>query len=242
MEPKFSSWANQASRLELPHPLRMLVIGATTTGKTYLLYMMILHGDFGSKAELTVIVYSPVPASLQQNVWKSLRSKGWNLTTLNDLPDNIPTPPGRRVLLIIDDVDNLRLASAGKRPKGVLPVSDRVDRLFCVESHQSNLSIIMVSHKLNIGAVGARDSAEYVVLTANRETSLLKICKSLDISPADTSAIANHLIRPVPATGLKTFETRFYNHMIVCQRPGFPALWQACTNVFTPPGVTPFAN
>lgn len=235
MDPQPNVWSNAPARLELPYPLRMHVIGATGTGKTLLIRRMILREDFGPKERLDIMVFSPVPASLRQAAWDDLQARGWSLTLLDTFPDNpCPSNPNRLAILIIDDVDNLRLAAT--KPKTGLPLADRVDRLFCVESHHSDLSVVMISHKFHTGAAAARDSADFVLLTPNRGEALAKLCKELNLSREDAGAVCRHLLTSTSASGW----AQCFNHMLICQRPGPVALWQIDSNIFTDPGVFQF--
>lgn len=221
-------WSSRTHK-DLPYPLRMLVIGASHTGKTFLIRKMIMRGDLGDKADTTYSIFSPVKASLYQPIWQDLKRRGYRVGRHDKFDDALTAFPksGRRVL-IIDDVDNL--TSRGHR------LVDTVNTMFTVESHHSDVSVIMISHQFKTGAPAARDSAEFVILTANPLQPLQDLCKQLGIGGQTTERITNHLLQPEASDGWG----RCFNHMIVARIPGVDPLWQVDDNPCGPAGVVPF--
>lgn len=221
------SLGRDSTRVALPYPLRMLVIGASQTGKTFLIRKMILRGDFGSRDKLNIAIYSPVPSSLTQDAWRDIESRGWKITMHKNL--NIGNDCG---LLILDDVDNL--ASAG--------VLKKVQTLFTVESHHSNLSVLMISHRLKTGSPAARESCPFVILTAAPEMSLKALCKELAVPDEIASQIVKHLLTSTADQREKNPWAFCYNHVILSRAPGTRPLWRVDNNYFSQPGILPWGQ
>lgn len=213
----------------LPYPLRMLIVGASHTGKTFLVRKMLMRGDLGLKKELEVCVYSPSAASRQQPIWKDLRRRGWRLQVFPTVLGAVTSPralPHR--LLILDDVDG---PTTGK---GALQAASEV---FTTESHHSNSSCIMISHRLKTGSPALRDSVPYVVLTAAPRTRIRVILKDLDIE-VDEEKVADYLLEtdnPVDSDDL--IGRLCHRHIILSRSPGTYPLWTVPDTYCGQPGL-----
>ena len=193
------------SELFLELPTRICLIGASSTGKTELIKRMILRCDFGRKNELEVLLYSPSEITLNQKCWNLLKDKNiklesHHLTKFTKPPVNPEI--GVRRIIIFDDLDD-----AVVLPKWI------VER-FTIASHHLNESIICISHRLKIGVVEIRSSANWIILTAAPESSLRDTCKTLG---ADYEFVNNCLSNPTNLVESSPGQFRSYNHVVVRQ-------------------------
>ncbi len=193
------------SELFLELPTRICLIGASSTGKTELIKRMILRCDFGSKNELEVLLYSPSEITLNQKCWnllkdKNIRFEARHLTKSTGCPDN----PGEGIkrVIIFDDLDD-----AVVLPKWL------VER-FTIASHHLNESVVCISHKLKIGVVEIRSSANWIILTAAPEGSLRETCKCLG---ADYKFVNECLSDPTNLVESSPGQFKSYNHVVVRQ-------------------------
>ena len=227
-----SKWRNQVGIGQLlPYPLRMLVIGSSETGKTFLVRKMLLRGDLGPKNDLEILVFAPCESSRQQPIYKDLVRRGWNITIFSSLRKAVESKrilPRR--LLIVDDVDG---PAAGK---GVMQEATRV---FTTESHHANYSCIMISHHLRTGSPILRGSAPFVLLTAAPSAQLLATLKDLD-APADRiPRVIEYLLQA------KTKEVCLdgglcRHHIVLSRSPGTYPLWTIPDTYCGPAGITPW--
>ena len=193
------------SELYLELPTRICIVGASSTGKTELIKRMIMRGDFGSKGELEVMLFSPSEITLDQRCWRLLQEKNIRLST-NHLT-KMTQPPcnpdeGVRRVIIFDDLDD-----AVVLPKWI------VER-FTIASHHLNESIICISHRLKIGVVEIRSSANWIILTAAPDSSLRETCKSLG---AEFDVVKGLLSNPTNLVESSPGQFKSYNHVVVRQ-------------------------
>ena len=163
-------------------PTRMVIIGATHTGKTKLITDMILRTDFGRLKQLEIYYYNPIELALNQPLLKMLEGKGIKII-YKTLDSKTPVPPNPeniiKRLIIFDDLDDVR-----GLPKWV------VER-FTAASHHLSESVICISHKLKIGAVCIRTSAEWIVLTYATDVDLSQTCKDIGVDYHEVKKILN---------------------------------------------------
>jgi len=193
------------SELFLELPTRICLIGASSTGKTELIKKMILRCDFGRKSELEVLLYSPSEITLNQKCWNLLKEKGIafearHLTKRTEAPAN-PAEGIKRVI-IFDDLDD-----AVVLPKWL------VER-FTVASHHLNESVVCISHKLRIGVVEIRSSANWIILTAAPEGTLKDTCKGVG---ADYDFVCSCLSNPSRLVESSPGQCKPYNHVVIRQ-------------------------
>ena len=188
-------------------PTRMVIIGATHTGKTKLITDMILRTDFGRLKQLEILYYNPIELALKQPLLKMLEGKGINVkyATLESTTKR-PLPPQQFIkrLIIFDDLDDV---------KG-LPrwVTER----FTAASHHLSESVICISHKLKIGAVCIRTSAEWIILTYASDVDLAQTCKDIGV---DYSTVRKILNDPKGLVEVSSNNFKSYNHVVINMGP-----------------------
>lgn len=141
-------------------PCKIIIVGASHTGKTFLVRHMIVRGDFGNKRDMVIVVASPSQTSLDQRIWTDLAKRGFKIIKINCakqrpvMEQTELMKTFKHKLWVVDDVDNIKVARDGW-----------IRDLFTLESHHSGYNVVMISHKLNSGCPEARDSADYIILT-----------------------------------------------------------------------------
>lgn len=186
-------------------PTRICIIGASSTGKTELVKRMILRGDFGTKRELEILVYSPSDITLIQKVWKSLEDRKIKLFKHHlDKNTQQPANPGRGIkrLIIFDDLDTAKVI-----PQWV------VER-FTIASHHLNEAVICISHKVRIGVVEIRSSARWIILTAAPEKTLRDTCENIGCNYDDVTRILNN---PENIVEVSKGQFSSFNHVAIRQ-------------------------
>lgn len=186
-------------------PTRICIIGASSTGKTELVKRMILRGDFGTKKELEVMVYSPSDITLIQRVWKSLEDRKIKVIKVKlDKTTGQPDNPTRGIkrLIIFDDLDTAKVI-----PQWV------VER-FTIASHHLNEAVICISHKVRIGVVEIRSSARWIILTSAPEKTLRDTCENIGCNYDDITTI---LSNPENIVEVSKGQYSSFNHVAIRQ-------------------------
>ena len=188
-------------------PTRIIVIGATHTGKTKLITDMILRTDFGRLKQLEILYYNPIQLALDQPLLKMLEKKGINIKYIQ-LESNTPAPktPNKFVkrLIIFDDLDDVR-----GLPRWVI-------ERFTAASHHLSESVICISHKLKIGSVCIRSSAEWIILTYATDVDLAQTCKEIGV---DYKTVRKILNNPEGLVEVSPNNFKSYNHVIINMGP-----------------------
>jgi len=247
-------------------PVRMIVIGGSSTGKTSLLRTAILRGEFGRRPELNIIVMSPSEQSLQQVIWTDLESRGFSIQRIAcDMRSKVreqplfqaraPSEDKRRRLVIIDDADQVGSMHVPiSTPLGRTSQNGKqfITELFGTESHHTDTGCIVVSHKLNIGVPAIRNSANHVVLTALSPDELKRVVKNYALSPIEISTIRRAHENPAQIaecapTGrfcIPSGECRNYNHVVLLTSPmvdsrgvPLPRIWRFGDKASSPVGI-----
>lgn len=189
--------------LELP--TRICIIGASTTGKTELIKKMILRTDFGCKKDLEVLLYSPSNITMNQKCWKLLEIKKIKFSKHHLVKTTKPPPDpvkGVRRVIIFDDLDDAIVL-----PKWI------VER-FTIASHHLNESVVCISHRLKIGVVEIRSSANWIILTASPDSTLRETCKYLG---ADFEKVSKWLSNPDNLVESSPGQFKSFNHVAIRQ-------------------------
>ena len=193
--------------IDMKLPTRMVIIGATHTGKTKLITDMILRTDFGRLKQIEIYYYNPIELALNQPLLKMLEKKGIKIHyKILDSKTPIPPNPERFVkrLIIFDDLDDVR-----GLPKWV------VER-FTAASHHLSESVICISHKLKIGAVCIRTSAEWIILTYASDVDLSQTCKDIGVDYQTVKKILNDPKGLVEVSGNNY---KSFNHVVINMGP-----------------------
>ena len=188
-------------------PTRMIIIGATHTGKTKLITDMILRTDFGRLKQLEILYYNPIELALKQPLLKMLESKGVKvLYYILSSSTNRPPPSAKFIkrLIIFDDLDDVR-----GLPRWVC-------ERFTAASHHLSESVICISHKLKIGAVCIRTSAEWIVLTYATDVDLAQTCKDIGV---DYQTVRKILNDPKGLVEVSHNNFKSYNHVVINMGP-----------------------
>jgi hypothetical protein len=185
-------------------PTRICIIGASTTGKTQLMTKLLYRGDFGQKKDLEVLVYAPSDISIKQSIYSIIKKKGFDIKCVNLRKTTPPPPPKKKLnrLIVFDDVDNAHV------------IPNWVTERFTIASHHLNESIVCISHRLRIGVVEIRSSAEWIILTPAPEAVLRETCKTLNIGyDFVRSALSDpeNIIETSPSC------FRSFNHIVIKQ-------------------------
>ena len=184
-------------------PTRIIVIGATHTGKTKLITDMILRTDFGRLKQLEILYYNPIQLALDQPLLKMLESKGINIKYIQlESSTTAPTTPNKFVkrLIIFDDLDDVR-----GLPRWVI-------ERFTAASHHLSESVICISHKLKIGSVCIRSSAEWIILTYATDVDLTQTCKEIGV---DYKTVRKILNDPNGLVEVSPNNFKSYNHVVI---------------------------
>ena len=188
-------------------PTRIIVIGATHTGKTKLITDMILRTDFGRLKQLEILYYNPIQLALEQPLLKMLEKKGINIKYIQ-LESNTPPPklPNKFIkrLIIFDDLDDVR-----GLPRWVI-------ERFTAASHHLSESVICISHKLKIGSVCIRASAEWIILTYATDVDLSQTCKEIGV---DYKTVRKILNNPKGLVEVSPNNFKSYNHVVINMGP-----------------------
>jgi hypothetical protein len=201
----------------LAWPCRLIIVGGSCSGKTYLVRKMILRRDLGvPKANLNIIVASPVEASLQQDIWKDLSVRGYSVTGWRLGKSGLPKiePDKKKTLLIIDDVDHINEIRRGR---------EWLLDLFGTESHHSDISVILIAHHLRIGCPAIRASADAVIICTLPEAQLKQTFKDLGLNAQEERLAEHALTDPdgmLPGAVPGEYAP-LYNHVVVWRRPMF---------------------
>jgi len=238
----------------------MIVIGGTHTGKTSLLRLGLLRGEFGSRPSLEVVVMSPAKMSLEQPIWKDLERRGFNILrilcngTVPDAPFD-PDPPsaGRRRLIIIDDVDLMSVFKVPIKGGGFQRGKPFLTNLFAVDSHHANMGCILVSHQIKIGAPCLCENADYILLTTLAPAQFTAVKKTLELSQSEVAQIKLEHAAPegiVAAQPTGRYELpspdthRCYNHVVILKQQlvgkdgtPMPRIWKFGTHASSPVGL-----
>ena len=194
--------------IDIKLPTRMIIIGATHISKTKLITDMILRTDFGRLKQLEILYYNPIELALNQPLLKMLESKGIKVLSYNilDSGTKAPSKPDRFVkrLIIFDDLDDVR-----GLPKWV---TER----FTAASHHLSESVICISHKLKIGAVCIRTSAEWIILTYATDVDLAQTCKDIGV---DYQTVRRLLNDPNGLVEVSSNNFKSYNHVVINMGP-----------------------
>lgn len=201
-------------------PCRLVFVGGSGSGKTTLVRQMILRGDFNAKKkEIQILVASPVTASLQQPIWGDLKSRGYDISavSLKGQPLTSARPagqpkPGKKFLLVIDDIDHINEIKGGR--------AWLLD-LFGVESHHSNMSVVLIAHHLRIGCPAIMASATAVILCSLPSTQVKDICKMLSMTSEEETTIVKALEDPEGAPEDSKGPCQLFNHVVVWRTPLF---------------------
>ena len=188
-------------------PTRMIIIGATHTGKTKLITDMILRTDFGRLKQLEILYYNPIELALKQPLLKMLESKGVKvLYHILSSSTKSPPPPAKFIkrLIIFDDLDDVR-----GLPRWVC-------ERFTAASHHLSESVICISHKLKIGAVCIRTSAEWIILTYATDVDLAQTCKDIGV---DYQTVRKILNDPKGLVEVSHNNFKSYNHVVINMGP-----------------------
>jgi len=239
--------------MDLPWPCRIIIVGGSETGKTYLVRTLLLRGDFGArKKEIDVVVITPQQASLEQNIWTDLCYRGFRIKkTLCRrghpapiIKDLFPPPaPGLRRLLIIDDVDQ---ASELRFANGVRGREWLMD-LFGTESHHSNIGVILICHHLNIGCPAIKKSAGGVVITGLPIADIHSLCKSLALSPSEEDEILKEMsnVSGLVSTTRCSHSPKYvslYNNVYISQKLSFLPPSSGTNHLIPAPTIWKFDN
>ena len=193
--------------IDIKLPTRILIIGATHTGKTKLLTDMILRTDFGRLKQLEILYYNPIELALHQPLLTMLENKGvtikYSILSSTTPP---PKPPAKFVkrLIIFDDLDDVRGI-----PKWVC-------ERFTAASHHLSESVVCISHKLKIGSVCIRTSAEWIILTYANDIDLAQTCKDIGV---DYQTIRKILNDPKGLVEVSSNNFKSYNHVVINMGP-----------------------
>ena len=193
--------------IDIKLPTRMIIIGATHTGKTKLITDMILRTDFGRLKQLEIYYYNPIELALKQPLLKMLENKGIkNFYKVLDAKTPTPPVPEKFVkrLIIFDDLDDVR-----GLPKWV------VER-FTAASHHLSESVICISHKLKIGAVCIRTSAEWIILTYASDVDLSQTCRDIGV---DYNIVKKILNDPNGLVEVSSNNYKSFNHLVINMGP-----------------------
>lgn len=239
----------------------MIAIGATGTGKTSLIRLAILRGEFGKRINLELIIMSPVEASVNQPIWKDLEDKGFKLRRIvcdkrvrNQQPFMANTTPGIRQLVIIDDVDLTSLMRVTSVAGGTMITQTGLaflTNLFAVESHHADMGCILISHGIKIGAPCICENADYMLLTSLAPSGFAKVKKVLELTPVEISKINAEHSNPegfVVEQNIEPYDTssgqyRCFNHAVVVTRRMFedqqpiPRIWKFGKKASSPVGL-----
>lgn len=203
--------------MDIPWPSRLIVVGASGSGKMFLVRQMILRGDLGVKKKGSeIIIASPVMSSLSQDIWKDLAYRGYNIWGVH-LKMGFPVFPKRaeniKRLLIVDDIDHVQELKGGR---GWL-----LD-LFGTESHHSDISVVLISHHLRIGCPAILSSATAVILCSMPAPHLRETMKIMCLEDSEKEdvirALSSHSGAPHDAG---PEPTRLFNHVVVWRLPMF---------------------
>jgi len=251
--------------MRLTWPVRMITIGATGTGKTSLLRLALLRGEFGKRTSLELTIMSPVEASVNQWIWKDLEEKGFILRRIicdkqvrDQAPFRAELKPGIRQLVIIDDVDLVSLMRVHVAVKGGICVQTGMaflTNLFAVESHHADMGCILVSHGIKIGAPCICENADYILLTSLAPSGFAKVKKVLELTPNEISQITHEHTDPsgfVVESPTEQYDFsngdqyKCFNHVVVVLRQVFehdqkpiPRIWKFGKKVSSPGGLNP---
>ena len=188
-------------------PTRIIVIGATHTGKTKIITDMILRTDFGRLKQLEIIYYNPIQLALKQPLLKMIENKGIDIKYIqlesNTLSPKKPSQFVKR-LIIFDDLDDVR-----GLPRWVI-------ERFTAASHHLSESVICISHKLKIGSVCIRSSAEWIILTYATDVDLSQTCKEIG---CDFKTVRKILNEPKGLVEVSPNNFKSYNHVIINMGP-----------------------
>ena len=188
-------------------PTRILIIGATHTGKTKLITDMILRTDFGRLKQLEIYYYNPIQLALHQPLLKMLEDKGVRVIyNILSSTTRSPPPPAKFIkrLIIFDDLDDVR------------GIPRWVCERFTAASHHLSESVICISHKLKIGAVCIRTSAEWIILTYATDVDLAQTCKDLGV---DYKTVKKILTDPKGLVEVSPLNFKSYNHVVINMGP-----------------------
>ncbi len=209
-----------ARGLRLGWPSRLIIVGGSHTGKTYLVRNMVLRQDYGpSKRELEIIVASPTQASLDQQIWKDLKARGFNLTKILIPRTGFPAAitakpaPNKKKLIILDDVDQVTEMKGGR--------TFLLD-LFGTESHHSNISVTFITHHLKFGSPAIINSTTAVIITGLIPSYLKDAAKTLGLTSEELVTVEDVLADPAGRDASKKDNERFvglFNHIVVWMQP-----------------------
>ena len=202
--------------MKISNPSRILVIGSSHTGKTFLVAKMFMRLDFGNPRNIQINVVSPTQQSLNQPLWNGLENEGFMINKsvyTNFAKPNFRPDPDRQIVWVIDDLDNIRSGP-----------NNWISKLFTTESHHDNCTVIMISHKLNAGCPEARDSAEYVILTAASDVMLDRTMNGLGMRRDEKAVVINQLRNPAGFVADDTGCLRCFNHVLVMEKMLFDPL------------------
>ena len=191
--------------IDIKLPTRMIIIGATHTGKTKLITEMILRTDFGRLKQLEILYYNPIELALKQPLLKMLENKGVKvLYYILNSNTPMPKPPEKFIkrLIIFDDLDDVR-----GLPKWVC-------KRFTAASHHLSESVVCISHKLKIGAVCIRTSAEWIILTYASDVDLAQTCKDIGV---DCNEVRKNNTKGLVEVSSNNFKS--YNHVVINMGP-----------------------
>ncbi len=214
-------------------PSRIVIVGGSSIGKTYLVWQMILRNNFGGakKKDLEIVVTSPVEASVDQQLWQDLKYRGYDIKggvikkalpkVVLDLaksggPDlrlNFVKSKPKRKLLIIDDIDHISHIPRGR---------EWLLNLFGTESHHSNISVVLIAHHLNIGCPAIKNSSDAIILTGLPPSDLKKVCAFLGMSEKEeeTTRVALSNVEGVAGEDADSKEfIPLYNHVVAWRKP-----------------------
>lgn len=156
--------ASMDTAIKLESPLNCIVVGATCSGKTHLLYEILKHGEHMFTAKPTKIIYC---YGVYQSLYDDMKTSISNIQFFEGLPsredlDMWGLEKGHKIL-ILDDL----LQKAAKN-------TDIVD-LFCQYSHHLNFSTFFVVQNLFANGKQFRTislNTHYFILFKNQRDQL----------------------------------------------------------------------
>ena len=142
-------------KITIPDGGRFNVVGASDTGKSTFVRDMVFARKFPH-----IYIYSPSEVSLKQNTWNCFPQA----IKVHLKPRTPPLNFKSKSVIIFDDVDAVM---------GNL----WIQKLYTIESHHSDLTIIKISHKIKCNDTELRTSTNYLVLFYMPSNDIDDVCK-----------------------------------------------------------------
>jgi len=170
---------------------RIIVIGASESGKTFLIYTMIMKGMFGNKDK--IIIMAKNKQTFEQDLYKELKRKKGVIFKEDPKGKSMPTflsEKDGKILLILDDYDSFY---------------PWTEDLFSVVSHHSDISVIVISHGYKTGNKKIRTSTEYIILTNSPDNDLFSFVDDIFHKHQDKAEITRIIKSTIES---KTYERK----------------------------------